>query len=162
MMKSWKFGALAASAILLAACKTTGDETGTANSSGSTNAGTATGTGSSGTTGGSTTGGTTGGGTGTDIPALVNVNLQNVLNDLSVAINVEQANIPVNAQVPITVAANVCGVSVSVLSVSTGGQASCTAKTTSPALVQVVQQQISAGGDVGGGDQTTTPPPTGN
>ena len=117
----------------------------------------------SGTTGGSTTGGSTGGGgTGTGIPALVNVNLQNVLNNLSVALNVEQANIPVNAQVPVTVAANVCGVSVNVLSVSTGGQASCTAKTTSPELVQVVQQQISAGGNVGGGDQTTTPPPTGN
>ena len=81
MMKSWKFAALAASAILVAACKTTGDETGTANSSGSTDAGTATGT----TTG---SGGATSGGTGTDIPALVNVNLQNVLNDLSVAINV--------------------------------------------------------------------------
>jgi hypothetical protein len=156
MMKSWKFAALAASAILVAACKTTGDETGTANSSGSTDAGTAT-TGT-----GTGSGGATSGGTGTDIPALVNVNLQNVLNDLSVAINVEQANIPVNAQVPVTVAANVCGVSVSVLSVSTGGQASCTAKTTSPELVQVVQQQISAGGNVGGGDQTTTPPTTGN
>lgn len=155
-MKSWKFAALAASAILVAACKTTGDETGTANSSGSTDAGTAT-TGT-----GTGSGGATSGGTGTDIPALVNVNLQNVLNDLSVAINVEQANIPVNAQVPVTVAANVCGVSVSVLSVSTGGQASCTAKTTSPELVQVVQQQISAGGNVGGGDQTTTPPTTGN
>ena len=92
----------------------------------------------------------------------MNVNLQNVLNNLSVALNVEQANIPVNAQVPVSVAANVCGVSVNVLSVSTGGQASCTAKTTSPELVQVVQQQISAGGNVGGGDQTTTPPPTGN
>jgi hypothetical protein len=160
MMKSWKFAALAASAILVAACKTTGDDTGTANSSGTTDTGTATGTGSSGTAGGGST--TGGGGTGTDIPALVNVNLQNVLNNLSVALNVEQANIPVNAQVPITVAANVCGVSVSVLSVSTGGQASCTAKTTSPELVQVVQQQISAGGNVGGGDQTTTPPPTGN
>ena len=151
MMKSWKFAALAASAILVAACKTTGDETGTANSSGSTDAGTATGTGTG-------AGGATSGGTGTDIPALVNVNLQNVLNDLSVAINVEQANIPVNAQVPVTVAANVCGVSVSVLSVSTGGQASCTAKTASPELTQTVQQQISAGGNVGGGDQTTTNP----
>ena len=165
-MKSWKFGALAASAFLLAACQTTGDDTGTANSSGSTDAGTATGAGSGGAADGSATGGTAGGtsgsGTGTGIPALVNVNLQNVLNNLSVALNVEQANIPVNAQVPISVAANVCGVSVNVLSVSTGGQASCTAKTTSPELAQVVQQQISAGGNVGGGDQITTPPPTGN
>jgi hypothetical protein len=168
MMKSSKFVALAASAILVAACQTTGDEGATTtDSSGTTDSGTTTGSGgtggggsTTGTTG--TTGGSTGGGTGTGIPALVNVNLQNVLNNLSVALNVEQANIPVNAQVPVSVAANVCGVSVNVLSVSTGGQASCTAKTTSPELVQVVQQQISAGGNVGGGDQTTTPPPTGN
>jgi hypothetical protein len=83
---------------------------------------------------------------------LVNVNLQNVLNNLSVALNVSNANIPVNAQVPIAVAANVCGVSVSALSASiANGQASCTATTTSPQLIQYVQQQISAGG----GSQTT-------
>jgi hypothetical protein len=162
MMKSSKLAALAASAILVAACQTTGDEGATTDSSGATASGTTTGSGE--TAGGGSTIGTTGGSTGTgpSIPALVNVNLQNVLNNLSVALNVEQANIPVNAQVPVSVAANVCGVSVNVLSVSTGGQASCTAKTTSPELVQVVQQQISAGGNVGGGDQTTTPPPTGN
>jgi hypothetical protein len=86
---------------------------------------------------------------------LVNVNLQNVLNDLSVAIKVDRANIPVNAQVPIDVAANVCGVSVSALSASiASGTASCTAKTTSPALTQAVQQQVAAGGNVGGGAQT--------
>ena len=99
-------------------------------------------------------GSTAGTGTG-GIPALVNVNLQNVLNNLSVAIKVDRANIPVNAQVPIDVAANVCGVSVSALSASiASGTASCTAKTTSPALTQAVQQQISAGGNVGGGGQT--------
>jgi hypothetical protein len=164
MIRSSKLAALAALAIFVAACQTTGDEAATTDSSGATDSGTTTSSG--GTAGGDSTTGTTGGstgtGTGTGIPALVNVNLQNVLNNLSVALNVEQANIPVNAQVPVSVAANVCGVSVNVLSVSTGGQASCTAKTTSPELVQVVQQQISAGGSVGGGDQTTTPPPTGN
>jgi hypothetical protein len=158
MIKSWKFAALAASALMIAACQTTGDESATTD----TSAGAGTGTSTS--SGGTSTGGTTGGsgGTGTSIPALVNVNLQNVLNNLSVALNIDRANIPVNAQVPVSVAANVCGVSVNVLSVSTGGQASCTANTTSPELVQVVQQQIAAGGNVGGGDQTTQPPPTGN
>lgn len=92
--------------------------------------------------------GTTGG-----IPALVNVNLQNVLNDLSVRLNIDRANIPVNAQVPIDVAANVCGVSVNVLSLSNGGKGTCTAKTATPQLAQVVQQQIAAGGSVGGGAQ---------
>lgn len=159
MIRSWKFAALAASAIMIAACQTTGDESGTTDAATASDPG---GTGTGGTTGGTaggTTGGTGGSGTGTSIPALVNVNLQNVLNNLSVALNIDRANIPVNAQVPVSVAANVCGVSVSVLSVSTGGQASCTANTTSPELVQVVQQQIAAGGNVGGGDQTTQPPP---
>ena len=161
MIRSWKFAALAASALMIAACQTTGEESATTDTSAGTDTGTSSGSGGAGT--GGTTGGTTsGGGTGTSIPALVNVNLQNVLNNLSVALNIDRANIPVSAQVPISVAANVCSVSVNVLSVSTGGQASCTANTTSPELVQVVQQQIAAGGNVGGGDQTTQPPPTGN
>jgi hypothetical protein len=104
--------------------------------------------------GSGTGGGTAGGGGGSGgIPALVNVNLQNVLNDLSVRLNIDRANIPVNAQVPIDVAANVCGVSVNVLSLSTGGKGTCTAKTATPQLAQVVQQQVAAGGSVGGGAQ---------
>ena len=88
--------------------------------------------------------------------SLVNVNLSNVLNDLALDLNIDEANIPVNAQVPITVAANVCGVSINILSVSTGGSSGgCTATTSSPELAQVVQQQLSAGGSVGGGAQTT-------
>jgi len=126
--------ATVALAAMLGACKTDGAGSGGTASAGSDA------TGSS-------------GAGGSSIPALVNVSLQNVLNDLSVSLNIDRANIPVNAQIPIDVAANVCGVSVSVLSVSTGGQASCTAKTTSPELAQVVQQQISAGGSVGGGAQ---------
>jgi hypothetical protein len=130
---------LAALALIapLAACKTTSADT--APTSAGATAGTST--------------GTSGGTSGSSIPALVNVNLQDVLNDLSVSLNIDRANIPVNAQIPVEVAANVCGVSVSVLSVSTGGQASCTAKTASPQLAQVVQQQISAGGSVQGGAQ---------
>jgi hypothetical protein len=61
----------------------------------------------------------------------------------------------VTAQVPIDVAASVCGVSVSALAASiASGQAGCTATTTSAALNQAVQQQIASGGDVTGGDQT--------
>jgi hypothetical protein len=89
--------------------------------------------------------------------SLVNVNLSNVLNDLAVRLNIDKANIPVNAQIPITIAANVCGVSINILSVGTGGQSQgCTATTSSPELAQAVQQQIAAGGSVGGGSQTTT------
>ncbi|WP_206367631.1 hypothetical protein [Sphingomonas piscis] len=89
------------------------------------------------------------------MPALVSVNLQNVLNNLSVELNVNRNNIPVTAQVPIDVAASVCGVSVSALSASiASGTASCTATTTSAQLNQAVQQQIASGGDVTGGPQT--------
>lgn len=108
-----------------------------------------------------TSGGTTGTGTGsgTSIPTLVSVNLQNVLNDLSVSLQVNRDNIPVNAQVPIDVAANVCGVAVNVLAASiASGQGGCTATTTSPTLVQYVQQQLSAGS----GTQTTTGTTTNN
>jgi hypothetical protein len=92
----------------------------------------------------------------------VSVNLQNVLNNLSVELNVNRNNIPVTAQVPIDVAASVCGVSVSALAASiASGQAGCTATTTSAQLTQAVQQQIASGGDVTGGDQTMGSP-TGN
>ena len=113
-----------------------------------------------GTTGGTDTGG---GGSGASIPTLVNVSLQNVLNDLSVSLQVNRDSIPVTAQVPVDVAAAVCGVSVDALAASlASGNGQCTATTTSPQLVQVVQQQISTGGSVTGGDQTTTVPTVNN
>lgn len=94
-------------------------------------------------------------GGGTSIPTLVNVNLQNVLNNLSVSLKVNRDNIPVTAQVPINVAASVCGVSVDALAAAiANGQAGCTATTTTPALTQAVQQQIASGGSVTGGPQT--------
>ena len=170
MTKSWMLAGLIASATMLGACKTAQDDTAPASASDS-GSGTSTGgttTGDTGASTGGTTGstGSTGGSTGGSgsIPTLVSVNLKNVLNDLSVSLQVNQNSIPVTAQVPIDVAANVCGVSVSALAASVAsGNATCTATTTSPALTQVVQQQISTGGNVGGGDQTTTtPPPTGN
>jgi predicted small secreted protein len=94
--------------------------------------------------------------------SLVNVNLSNVLNNLALDLKVDKANIPVNAQIPITVAANVCGVSINILSIGAGGGSSkgCTAQTTSPELDQAVQQQLAANGSVGGGAQTSTTPTT--
>ena len=87
------------------------------------------------------------------VPSLVNVNLKDVLNDLAVKLNLDRSNIPINAQIPISLAANVCGVTINILSISTGGQANCTARTAPAELAQVVQQQIAAGGSVGGGAQ---------
>ena len=93
--------------------------------------------------------------------SLVNVNLSNVLNDLALDLKVDKSNIPINAQIPISIAANVCGVSINILSVGGGGSSKgCTATTASPELVQAVQQQLAAQGSVGGGAQTNTPPST--
>ena len=86
-----------------------------------------------------------------------------MLNDLSVSLKVNRNNIPVNAQVPIDVAASVCGVSVSALAASiASGQAGCTASTVTPQLTQAVQQQIASGGSVQGGPQTMGTPATTN
>jgi hypothetical protein len=140
----WATAAVAA--LGLVACKTT--QSPAPSTAGEVSAGTPTTSG----------GGGTGGG-GTSIPTLVNVSLQNVLNDLSVSLQVNRDNIPVNAQVPIDVAANVCGVSVDALAASiASGQAGCTATTTTPQLTQAVQQQIASGGSVTGGDQNMGTP----
>src|SRR3954467_478045 len=82
------------------------------------------------------------------VPSLVNVNLSNVLNNLALDLHVDKANIPINAQIPITIPAHVRGVSINILSIGGGGGSSqgCTAVTTSPQLAQAVQQQMSTGG----------------
>jgi len=140
----WTVGtaAVCGLALTIAGCKT--DQTAAPAAAGEVTAG--------------TTGGTGGTG-GTSIPTLVSVNLQNVLNDLSVSLQVNRDNVPVTAQVPINVAANVCGVSVTALAAAlAAGKGSCTATTTTPQLTQAVQQQMSTGGNVGGGDQTMGSP----
>ena len=110
---------VAIAALGVAACKTT--EAPAPNSPGEVSAGSPA---------PATGGGSTGGGTGSSIPTLVSVNLQNVLNDLSVSLNVNRDNIPVTAQVPIAVAASVCGVSVDVIAASAAnGHATCNATT---------------------------------
>lgn len=138
---SWKIAAVAVTAatLAMAGCKTTNAPAPA--SAGQTTAATPT--------------GSTGGSSGTTVPTLVSVNLQNVLNNLSVSLKVNRDNIPVTAQVPIDVAASVCGVSVSALAASAAnGHATCTATTTTPQLTQAVQQQIASGGSVTGGAQT--------
>ena len=92
------------------------------------------------------------------VPSLVNVNLSNVLNNLALDLKIDKSNIPINAQIPINIAANVCGVSINVLSIGAGGGSSqgCTANSVSPELKQYIQEQLAANGSVGGGAQTTT------
>jgi len=97
------------------------------------------------------------------VPSLVNVNLSNVLNNLALDLKIDKSNIPINAQIPINIAANVCGVSINVLSIGGGGGSSsgCTANSVSPELKQYIQEQLAANGSVGGGAQTTTGTATG-
>ena len=96
------------------------------------------------------------------VPSLVNVNLSNVLNNLALDLKIDKANIPINAQIPINIAANVCGVSINVLSIGGSGKSSgCTANSISPELKQYIQEQLAANGNVGGGAQTTTGAATG-
>src|SRR5438045_8688892 len=80
---------------------------------------------------------------GTVATSLVHVNLSNVLNNLALDLHVDKANLPVNAQIPITLAANVRGVPIHILSVGAGGGNSGgrTGKTTARRLKQAVQQQ---------------------
>ena len=95
--------------------------------------------------------------------SLINVDLRNVLNDLALDLKIDKSSIPINAQIPINVAANVCGVSINILSIGAGGGSSqgCTANSISPELAQYIQQQIAANGNVGGGAQTNTGSTTG-
>lgn len=97
------------------------------------------------------------------VPSLVNVNLSNVLNNLALDLKIDKSNIPINAQIPINIAANVCGVSINVLSIGgRGSSEGCTANSVSPELKQYIQEQLAANGSVGGGAQTTTGTTTGS
>ena len=76
---------------------------------------------------------------------LVNVNLEVVRNEIAKDINVNVSQIPVTVQVPIDVAATVCNVQASVLATAAKqGKADCKAQSTSTALNQIVQRQVSA------------------
>src|SRR4051794_41428327 len=90
--------------------------------------------------------------------SLVNVNLSNVLNNLALDLKIDKANIPINAQIPINIAANICGVSINVLSIGAAGASSqgCTANSISPELKQYIQEQLAANGSLGGGAQSNT------
>lgn len=93
--------------------------------------------------------------------SLVNVNIQDILQDIAVDLNIEDTNIPVTLQVPVSIAANVCGVDVGVLSAQLDtGNANCTAQTGSQELTQIVQQEMNAGdagstGDTSGSGGTS-------
>ena len=76
---------------------------------------------------------------------LVNVDLRNanILSNIANHLNVNVSNVPITVQVPIDLAANVCGVSIDLLASAIGhGGASCYAQGTSRALNKEVQRAI--------------------
>ena len=72
---------------------------------------------------------------------LITVNISNVANDIARDLDVNVSNIPVTVQVPVSVAANVCNVSIDVLSGPGIGNVnpSCDATSTNAALNSIVQ-----------------------
>ena len=77
---------------------------------------------------------------------LVVVNISNVANNIARDLDVNVSEIPVTVQVPVSVAASVCNVSVNVLSgPSVGGVTpSCDAKSTNAALNEIVQNLLNS------------------
>jgi len=76
---------------------------------------------------------------------LVNVDISNFRPEIAKDIKVDVSQIPVNVQVPVGIAANVCGVDANVLARQQQGSApSCQAKNKSTALNQQVQRQLLA------------------
>src|SRR2546421_77612 len=75
--------------------------------------------------------------------ALVNVDLRNaqILSNIANHLNVNVSNIPITVQAPISVASNVCDVTIAVLSAAyRNGGSTCTAQSTSTALNRIVQR----------------------
>ena len=86
-----------------------------------------------------------GGGNNSKSKGLVNVTLGDVvLQQIASDLNVDVSEIPVTVQVPVGVAANVCGVAANVLASDKKDEqgASCDATSSSQALTQVVQKQM--------------------
>jgi hypothetical protein len=83
-------------------------------------------------------------GTGTGLGSLINVDLSHIRAEIARNANIALERVPITIQLPVTVAANVCGVNVNILTVQVDtGQNSCTATATSPALEQEVVNTVS-------------------
>lgn len=95
-----------------------------------------------------TAGSGTGGASAAAIPgsssgSLININLSNIRAEIAKNLDISLDRVPITIQLPITIAANVCGTNVNLLTAQlNAGSNSCTATATSPALEQEVNNQI--------------------
>ena len=78
---------------------------------------------------------------GAQASSMVSVDLSKVAPSIATNIKVDASSVPLSVQVPVGVAANVCGVSASTLA-QQSGSAACQATSTNAALDQVVQKQL--------------------
>jgi hypothetical protein len=76
---------------------------------------------------------------------LVVVNISNVANNIARDLDVNVSNIPVTVQVPVSVAAAVCGLTVNALATQGrgGDTRTCDATSNNAALNRIVQRQLS-------------------
>jgi hypothetical protein len=82
-------------------------------------------------------------GTGGGLSDLINVNLSDIRAEIAKNVDVALERVPITIQLPVTVAANVCGVNVNLLSVQVDtGNNTCTATTSSVELEQAVKNQV--------------------
>ncbi len=73
----------------------------------------------------------------------VDVNVSNVASEIAKTLKVDVGKIPATVQVPVKIAATVCGVEENVLTNAvSAGNAQCTAKSTTRALSEFVQTKI--------------------
>jgi hypothetical protein len=78
---------------------------------------------------------------GAQASSMVSVDLSKVAPSIATNIKVDASSVPLSVQVPVGVAANVCGVSASTLA-QQSGSAACQATSTNAALDQVVQKKL--------------------
>ncbi|PSK86834.1 hypothetical protein CLV79_104269 [Limimaricola soesokkakensis] len=86
-------------------------------------------------------------GGGQQLPGLVSVNLENIRAEIAKDLDIDLQNVPITIQLPVAVAANVCGVDVGALG---GGQLGsdtpeCSATNTTIATQYVTNSQTAAG-----------------
>jgi len=74
----------------------------------------------------------------------VSVDLSNLRADIARHFNADLSQIPLKVQLPIGLAARVCGVDANVLALQDKGSASCQVKNKSQALNEQVQRQLLA------------------
>ncbi len=87
---------------------------------------------------GSDSGGSGGGG----LSGLVNVNLEDIRAEIAKNVNLDLDSVPITIQIPITIAANVCGTNVNILTVQmNAGDNNCTARASTAELEQEVINQ---------------------